>query len=143
MFILFAILFFAGALTVNVNCDYELIKKGIEIKHTQRALLKAIFALPTYILLLIPFKYSFLHGLFSLFITAGLLFSVWWELFDGSLNLKRGKTWRYNGSPILKKDDSKLDKVLRKLKSIQQAVSKLSLIAIFLLSYIIIKHVKF
>jgi len=69
-------------------------------------------------------------------ISSGLCAFIWWEFFDGWLNKKRNRSWRFNGSED--KDDAISDNILQGLKPYEQLLLKWGLIIIFIVLYFII-----
>jgi hypothetical protein len=131
MFIMFAIIWFAGVLWWDVESDYRKWKNNIPIEHTKEMIIRC--------LLLTPSGVAFWLGNPSLLILPVIVCmqgAWWWEFFDGWYNKKRNKPWRYNGSTD--PDDSKLDSFLYHLSAKKQGFLKWGLITLFTTLYILL-----
>lgn len=134
--ILLGILVFITVMYLDVQSDYKRLESNT-INHSRGAWLRTLGLIPAFGCFYFPLdSLTFGHIALKIFIVAGLLFSWWWEFFDGWLNLKRGKSWRYNGSDD--DNDAKTDNILQKLNPTQQALLKWGLIILFTISYIIL-----
>lgn len=135
-----AALWFYGILKWDVHTDFEKWKRGIPVNHTKEAVIRGVYLLPSHILLFWP-KIQSITGVwdFILYVVlvSGILFTIWWEFFDGWYNKIRGFKWRFNGS--VDKDDPILDKFLYSIGDTWEAILKWSLIATFIFAYIKIK----
>lgn len=128
--ILASILFFT-VLYLDIQSDYKKWKDNKPVNHLKEWIFRALFLVPSIVLLSLP------NFPFWKLITASLLeVALFWELFDGFYNKVRGFSWRFNGSKD--KDDSWLDKLLYNLSPKQQMLLKWGLISIFTTLYIII-----
>lgn len=129
--IILSIIYFFGILGWDISSDYKKWKKDIPINHTKDALLRILLLLPAIIGLSLH-NFSIL----MLLIATTMVFSWWWELFDGIYNKIRGLSWRYNGS--FDPDDSKLDTFLYHLNTTQETLLKWGLILLSTSGYILI-----
>lgn len=135
LFIIISALAFKKVLLWDVNSDYQKWKDKIPVKHTKEWFDRALRLIPSFIFLYIPLVNSSLWSLvISFLVVFGVIFSVWWELFDGLYNRKRGFRWRFNGS--IDSDDPFLDKFLYKIGDKKEAILKLGLISIFTILYL-------
>lgn len=133
--ILLGIITFAVVMYLDIQSDYKRLESNT-INHKRGAIVRTLALLPTFGCFYFPLEnIQWWYWLLKGFIVIGLLASVWWEFFDGFLNLKRKKSWRYNGSDD--SDDSKTDNILQKLSPKQQTVLKWGLISIFTILYIL------
>ena len=134
--IILAILTFVVIMHFDVQSDFKRLESNT-INHKRGAWLRTLALIPTFGCLYFPLdSLTFGHIALKVFIVSGLLFSWWWEFFDGWLNTKRGKSWRYNGSDDT--DDAGTDNFLQKYTPKQQAIIKWSLIVLFTTLYILI-----
>lgn len=132
-----AAIYFLAMLWIDVHSDYHKWLSEIPVKHTKEAIIRVAFLSPTYILLAIPKMtpyFNLWNYLLTTLVVAGVIFSVWWELFDGFYNKIRGLKWRFNGS--VDPDDSKLDKFLYGISDTWEGILKIGLIFLFLILYI-------
>lgn len=136
--VILAILWFILILYIDIQSDYKRLETNT-INHKRGAILRSVALLPTYMCLLFP-VYGLAWWIILLkAISVGIVTaSVWWEFFDGLLNKKRGKPWRYNGSDD--DNDAVLDNFLQKYTPKQQMMIKWGLILISIISYICIIH---
>lgn len=116
LFILATILFIA-VLLYTVQRHYKLWRQAISqpnageatpIKHKKEFALRCILMLPSVALFTIhhsPFS------LWSLVVSALMIGYLFWFLFDGLFNLKRGKEWWFIGT--VDKDESFFDNIKR------------------------------
>lgn len=132
MGILLAIVWFVIVLYVDIKTDYKRLQTNT-INHKRGLILRCIGLLPSFLCLLLPVNQ---HIILKSLFTVGLLGSLYWELFDGLFNLKRGYKWRFNGSDD--KDDAVSDNILQKISPIEQAFLKIGLIIIFTFLYCLI-----
>lgn len=124
---------------IDVQTDYKRLSSNT-INHNRGAWLRIAGLIPSICLLYFPLQSdSLLYTTIKLLASVGILFSVYWEFFDGWLNKKRGYSWRFNGSDD--SNDASSDNFLQKYTPKQQAVIKWGLILIFLTGYILIKAV--
>jgi hypothetical protein len=134
--IFFAIVWFTVLLLNDVESDYAKIMAHKAINHTKEALVRMLWMLPPTFLLCVPIEgFAALKVIETFGIALALQLAVWWEFFDGLLNRKRDKPWRYNGS--IDPDDPKTDTFLHYLTDRQEAHLKWGLIMIFLTLYVI------
>ena len=134
--ILLGIITFTVVMYLDVQSDYKRLQSNT-INHKRGAFLRTLGLIPTFGCFYFPLdSLTFGHIALKMFIVSGLLFSWWWEFFDGWLNIKREKPWRYNGSDDI--DDANTDNFLQKYTPKQQAIIKWSLIVLFTTSYILI-----
>jgi hypothetical protein len=116
---------------LDIQSDYKKWKDNKPVNHLKEWIFRALFLVPSIVLLSLP------NFPFWKLITASLLeAALFWELFDGFYNKVRGFSWRFNGSKD--KNDSWLDKLLYNLSPKQQMLLKWGLISIFTTLYIII-----
>jgi hypothetical protein len=138
IFIGLSVILFFLILTWDVNSDYDKWKQGIRVNHTKEALLRIALLTPSTILLAVPkllnSPKTIDHYALYIGLAACLLFAIWWELFDGWYNKKRGFKWRFNGT--VDDDDSTLDRFLYSIGDTAEGVLKIGLIALFLFLYI-------
>src|SRR5690242_19156693 len=121
-----AVIWFYVILRWDVFTDY----KRQHIQHTKEAVKRSIFLIPSFLCLLLPVHHMlWLQIALKGIVSAGLIGSIWWEFFDGWLNLKRGYKWRFNGSDD--PDDAKTDHFLQRLTPLQQGLLKWGLISSF------------
>jgi hypothetical protein len=125
-----AIIWFFLVLKWDVNTDFKKWKENKPIKHTKEGIIRALLLLPSVVLLTLPD-----FTIWKLLAAASLEASVWWELFDGLYNKKRGFKWRFNGSQ--EPDDSRLDKFLYHLSDSKETLLKWGLIILSLCGYIV------
>lgn len=134
--IILGTLWFMVILYIDIQSDYKRIESN-GINHKRGAILRTIGLLPSFGCFLFPLdSLTISHILFKILIISGLLFSWWWELFDGLLNMKRKKSWRYNGSDD--SNDAVSDNILQKLSPLQQGLLKWSLILTFTILYYVL-----
>src|SRR5690606_33101385 len=130
---------FAGVLRWDLLSDIDKWNKDIPVNHTREAVVRTLLLFPTFALLLWP-KLVTPDGFWMIIVegtvTTGVIFSVWWEIFDGLYNKYRGFKWRFNGS--VDADDSLLDQFLYKIGDTWEGILKIGLIITFLISYILI-----
>ena len=130
------IVIFTVILYLDVQSDYKRLESNT-INHNRGTWLRILGLIPTFGCFYFPIdSLTFGHIALKVFIVAGLLFSWWWEFFDGWLNSKRGKSWRYNGSDD--PNDATTDNWLQELSPPQQMWLKWGFIMIFTIAYIII-----
>ena len=137
---IFAALWFAGVLRWDILSDYDKWKKHIPVNHTKEAVKRGLLLLPTFALLLWPklaTPNTFWYIVAEITVVTGVMFSIWWELFDGWYNKLRGFKWRFNGS--VDEDDSVLDRFLYNIGDTWEGILKWGLIITFLLTYILIE----
>jgi len=131
--IILGIITFIVVMYLDVQSDFKRLDTNT-INHKRGTWLRILGLIPVFGCFYFPLEsLTFGHIILKVFVVAGLLFSWWWEFFDGWLNLKRGKSWRYNGSDDI--NDAKTDNFLQKYASKQQTFIKWGLILIFTLSY--------
>lgn len=134
--ILLGILTFLVVLYFDVQSDYKRLTTNT-IDHKRGALVRTLALLPSFGCFYFPLdNLGWLYIFAKFIVVTGLLVSWWWEFFDGWLNTKRGKSWRYNGSDD--KDDAKTDNFLQKLTPIEQMAVKWGLIITFTTLYILL-----
>lgn len=134
--IILGILTFIVVMYFDVQTDYKRLKTNT-IDHRRGAWIRAMALLPSFGCFYFPLdSLSIWHILLKILIVGGMMASWWWEFFDGWLNIKSGKEWRYTGSDD--EDDAKTDNILQKLTYIEQAVLKWLLIITSTLTYIIL-----
>ena len=132
------ILWFFIILKWDVYSDHKKWMRKEPVNHSKDAIIRVLLLLPCYGLLLYPKlvdRYNVWHILIQCFIVAMLIASVWWELFDGWYNIKRGYKWRFSGTKDA--DDAKSDKILYLFSETERALLKFTLIACFLILYLI------
>lgn len=135
--IIISVILFVVVLRWDVNSDFKKWQNEIAVNHFKEGVIRSLLLIPSTLLLLFPvFGMSMWQIVGKLSVALGLEFAVWWELFDGLYNKKRGKPWRFNGS--VDKDDSILDRFLYKIGDRWEGVLKLGLITTSLVLYIII-----
>lgn len=136
MGIILAIVCFIVVMYLDVNSDYKRLETNT-IKHGRGLIVRVLGLLSSFGCLLFPLdNLTWQHiGLKSIVII-GLLGSWWWEFFDGWLNTKRDKSWRYNGSDD--PNDATTDNWLQELSPPQQMWLKWGLIILFTILYILI-----
>jgi len=76
-------------------------------------------------------------GIAGWLISAGMVCSVWFLLFDFLFNKIRSLEWFWNGNQIGKKA-AFTDRILRKIPAIWQLVLKAGLAALFIILYIVL-----
>lgn len=134
--IILAIIWTFIVMHIDVNSDYKRIKSNA-INHNRGTWLRILGLIPSFGCLYFPLSsLTLLHILVKIAIVSGVLFSYYWEFFDGWLNSKRGYSWRWNGSDD--EGDAKTDNFLQNYTPIQQAFIKWGLITIFTILYTII-----
>lgn len=134
--LILAVIWFAGVLYWDVQTDFKKWKLGIPVKHRKEAIVRSLLLAPVFIGLIWNYlPTNFGRTIYYSFVTLGLMFSIWWELFDGFYNKKRGYSWRFNGT--VDPDDSKLDRILYGLNNTQETILKWGLILIFLILYLV------
>lgn len=132
--LIWAIITFVIVLSWDIITDYIKWKKHIPVNHKKEAIIRAFLLAPTIYCLLFPLKFVGLGDfLFRLTFSLMLVFSIWWELFDGVYNKLRGFKWRFNGS--VDPDDSILDKFLYKIGDFWEGILKWSLIILSSIGY--------
>lgn len=124
---LYALILFLIILGVDLWTDSRRIRKGLSIDHTRGAIFRALGLLPSTILLANDLRIWIVPGLI---ISDLLIFSLWWLLFDGFLNLLIGKPWTSVGTT------SSLDKILSEMTAGERWFLKLSLILISAFIYV-------
>lgn len=133
------ILFFL-VLRWDVYSDYKKWKNGIPVNHKKEALIRGVLLLPSISLLvlvkLIGNSFTFSNLILYLFLTVGMLGSLWIEFFDGWYNSLRGFKWRFNGS--VDEDDALTDRILYKIGDFWEGVLKIGLILLFTVLYFIL-----
>lgn len=136
MIYIIAIMLYIVLFSYILQTHLELWEQGKTINHTKWLLYRQIGFIPIVLGLLIA-KGDF--NLLLIIATFGLLNSVWWLLFDGLFNIKRGFNWWYNGSFGEEEvDGSWFDSLLKNLKPWQDGLIKIGLITIFLSLYLIL-----
>jgi hypothetical protein len=136
-----SLILFFFVLQWDVESDYKKIKEKIPINHFKEGVIRILLLIPSIFLFALPkIYYSDKINLdvctLYLGLSTGVLFSAWWEFFDGWLNKKRGYKWRFNGS--IDPDDPVLDKFLHKIGDFWEGVLKITLIVSFLTAYILL-----
>lgn len=131
MNILLASILFFTVLYLDIQSDYKKWKDNKPVNHLKEWIFRALFLVPSILLLSLP---NF--PIWKLLVASLLEGALFWELFDGFYNKIRGFSWRFNGSKD--KDDSWLDKLLYNLSPKQQMLLKWGLISIFTTLYILI-----
>jgi hypothetical protein len=129
--LILGILTFFVVLYFDVNSDYKRIPKG-EVSHGRGQVIRTLALLPSFIFFVLPIDDKLLV---RMLITAFMIGAWWWELFDGFLNLKRGYSWRFNGSDD--EDDAKTDNFLQHFTPLQQMIIKWTLIILSTSLYVI------
>lgn len=140
LLVISAIIWFFIILRWDVYSDYKKWKVGTPIDHFKEAVIRGVYLLPSHIFLFTVKTHTgnnFWDFLLYITIVSGLLFSIWWEFFDGWYNKLRGFRWRFNGS--VDKDDAMLDKLLYKLGDKAEGLLKWGLIVTFFFLYIKVK----
>lgn len=139
--IILAIIWTFIVMHIDVNSDYKRIESNA-INHNRGTWLRILGLIPSFGCLYFPLhSLNEWHIAAKVAIVSGILFSYYWEFFDGWLNLKRGYSWRFNGSDD--PSDAKTDNFLQKYTPIQQALIKWGLITIFTILYIIIQKTNY
>lgn len=128
IFILIGILLFVAVLYWDVHSDAKRLSLGKTINHNKELLVRTLLLTPA-IFFLTLYNFSIIHIPITIFMVG----AWWWEFFDGWLNLKRDKPWRYNGSDD--EDDAHTDDFLQGLRPNEQGVLKWGLIIIFTILY--------
>jgi hypothetical protein len=131
MYILFAIIWFAGVLIWDVASDVRKWKNNIPINHTKEMITRCLLLTPSALALWLN-NFSIV----ALPIVLAMQGAWWWELFDGFYNKMRGFKWRFNGSKD--PDDSRLDSFLYHMSATKQTLLKWGLIALSTTLYIIL-----
>lgn len=122
---------------LDVQSDYKRISKNT-INHTRGAIVRTLLLIPAFGCLYFPLSNLALWYIIIKAAIVGLMMAFWWwEFFDGWLNTKRGKSWRYNGSDD--PNDAKTDNFLQNYTPKQQMLIKWGLIIIFTIFYILFK----
>lgn len=135
--IILAILTFVVVMYLDVQSDYKRLSTNT-IDHKRGTFIRMLALIPTFGCLYFPLESTTLwYIVVKMVVVSGLLFAWWWEFFDGWLNTKRGKSWRYNGSDD--PNDAGTDNILQKLSPIKQMLLKWGLIILFTILYIITK----
>jgi hypothetical protein len=140
---LLAFLWFSVVMYIDIQTDYKRIETNT-IKHGRGLILRSLGLLPSFGCLYFPLESLVIPFLIvKAIVIIGLLGSVYWEFFDGLLNKKRNKPWRYNGSDD--PNDASTDNFLQSLTPKQQRNLKWWLIITFITTYIVLKllYVKF
>jgi hypothetical protein len=133
--IIIATILFLIVLNIELYVDERNRRKGIDTKHKSKPLRRFALLLPSMVgySMPLPIEWYFAFP----FIVMPMVGFAWWFLFDGLRNLIAGQEWWYNGSPILKEDDSDLDIFLRKLSDGQELMIKVIPILLFVAVYIL------
>jgi len=138
--IILGILTFVVVMYLDIQSDYKRIDTD-GIKHKRGMWIRALALLPTFGCFYFPLESTTIWFIFSkMVIVVGLLSSWWFEFFDGLLNLKRGYSWRFNGSDD--PDDAKTDNFLQNYTAKQQIIIKWGLILLFTSLYIYVYYLK-
>lgn len=127
--ILASILFFV-ILYLDVHSDYKKWKENKPVKHLKEWLFRALFLVPSAILLALP-EFSILSVIHSI----GIIGFTWLLLFDGFYNKIRGFNWWFLGSKD--KDDAWWDKLQRKIPLKVLKITKISIPLLLILIYIL------
>lgn len=134
--VLLGILTFFVVLYFDVKSDYKRLSTNT-INHKRGAIVRALALIPSFGCFYFPLEnIQWWYWILKALIVACMMGSIWWEFFDGWLNTKRGKSWRYNGSDDA--DDAKSDNILQKLKPIEQMLLKWALIIGFTTLYVLL-----
>lgn len=132
-----AVYWFYHQLRRDVLSDFRKWVQNIPVKHTKEAIMRVINLSPSFALILWPKLYWHHNFWLASLTSAGIIFSIWWEFFDGWYNKIRGFHWRFNGS--VDKDDSFLDKFLYGIGGTWETLLKWGLIILALIGYILLK----
>jgi len=116
-----AFILFTIVLAIDLWTDSYRIRKGLTVNHFRGTVFRALGLLPSTILLANNITIWIVTGLI---LSDLLLFSLWWLLFDGLLNLLTGHPWNHVGST------SSLDKILSEMSVGERWALKISLILI-------------
>ena len=108
-FILPAIIWFFLVLRIDVLNDYHNWLYEIPVKHKRKSIIRALFLLPSILLLCLPLPMS----VWKILIVIGLEAFTYLLFFDGWYNLKRKQNWWFLGT--VDEDDAWWDRVQRKL----------------------------
>lgn len=138
--ILISVAVFFFVLKWDVEADYKKWKEKIPINHAKEGVIRILLLMPSIFLFAFPkiaaSNLSFDAWCLYLTLSTGFIFSLWWELFDGWYNKKRGFKWRFNGT--IDADDAMLDRFLHKIGDTWEGVIKIGLIVSFLTAYILL-----
>ena len=133
--LILGILTFVVVLYLDVKSDYKRIPTG-DISHGRGQVIRMLALLPSFIFFMLPVDDEVIHVvIIKMLITAAMMAAWWWEFFDGWLNLKRGYSWRFNGSDD--EDDAKTDNFLQQFTPLEQMAIKWTLILLFTSLYTI------
>lgn len=99
--ILIAAVLFTAVLIWDVETDLKKWKNNIAVKHAKEWWLRVALLLPTIILLTVahPQENGYSWATLKVLLTVGWFVSfLWWLLFDGIYNNRRGYGWWFRGS---------------------------------------------
>jgi len=134
--VILAIIWTFVVMHIDVHTDYKRIET---VNHNRGTWLRVVGLIPSFGCLYFPLSsLTLLHILVKIAIVSGVLFSYYWEFFDGWLNLKRGYSWRWNGSDD--PSDAKTDNFLQNYTPRQQMYIKWGLIIVCTVLYRIINY---
>ena len=134
--VILAIVWTFVVMHIDVHTDYKRIENNT-INHSRGTQLRVVGLIPSFGCLYFPLSsLTIWYILAKIAIVSGVLFSYYWEFFDGWLNTKRGYSWRWNGSND--EGDAKTDNFLQNYTPIQQMLIKWVLIIVFTILYAII-----
>lgn len=135
IYLISAIVLLVGALALFLVKDLKKWRNGIPVDHGGKTVIKRLpFQLPAAICFCI-----YANNLAAIPIAYIMMNFFWWEFFDGIYNIARKKKWRFNGSfNDIGHTDAFTDKMLRKMKPLQQALLKWGLILISVFVYILL-----
>lgn len=135
--VILAIVWTFVVMHIDVHTDYKRIENNT-INHSRGTWLRVVGLIPSFGCLYFPLSsLTIWYILAKIAIVSGVLFSYYWEFFDGWLNTKRGYSWRFNGSDD-GEGDAKTDDFLQNYTPKQQALIKWVFIMIFTILYVLI-----
>jgi hypothetical protein len=127
-----AIVWFIAVLNLELESDLAKWEDDKDVKHRSKPVTRGLLLAPGYILLGMAIHPWWVGIIVSAFVFG----AAWWLFFDGFYNIRRGFHWGFNGSPVLKDDDSILDQVLRRMSDFQELCLKIGLLIGFIFVYI-------
>jgi hypothetical protein len=139
MYISIACFLFVVVLIYSVQRHYKLWRTAQQQPNAGEATpIKHAFEFRMRILMLLPVCALFIHAKsWTVLIGSATILMigfVFWFLFDGLSNLKRGKDWWFIGT--IDKDESSFDNVKRQLGPVWTKIIQISLAAVSVLLYI-------
>lgn len=130
--IILGLICFVIVLQWDVKSDYDKWTKNIPVDHTKEAWQRALYLLPSFILLFIPLWFNILGAI----VVAGWMSTTYLLLFDGLYNQKRGYNWWFTGG--VDPDDAWWDKLQRKIPLFLLKVLKIGIPILLTAAYVIL-----